>query len=53
MSGAQLVYDLRATPTLIALGTAVAVTVGLIGGLFPSIRAARASIARGLLKATA
>jgi hypothetical protein len=41
MSDAQLVYELRVTPTLIALGTVVALTVGLIGALFPSIRAAR------------
>jgi putative ABC transport system permease protein len=48
MRGAQLVYELHVTPKLIVLGTVVAVTVGLIGGLFPSMRAARVSIAGGL-----
>lgn len=48
LRGAQLVYELHVTPRLIALGTAVALAVGIIGGLFPSIRAARVPIATGL-----
>lgn len=48
MRGTQLVYELRVTPELIALGATIAVMVGLIGGLFPSIRAAKVPIATGL-----
>lgn len=46
--GSQLVYQLQVTPQLIALGVSVALLVGLIGGLFPSVRAARIEIASGL-----
>jgi putative ABC transport system permease protein len=36
------------TPALIAQGLALALTVGLIGGLLPALRAARMPIVQGL-----
>jgi putative ABC transport system permease protein len=36
------------TPVLLVLGVAWAVLIGLIGGLFPAIRAARLPIAAAL-----
>jgi putative ABC transport system permease protein len=48
IGGSQLVYQLHVTPQLIGLGVCVALVVGQIGGLFPSIRAARIEIASGL-----
>lgn len=48
IGGSQLVYQLQITPQLMTLGVCVALLVGLIGGLFPSIRAARSEIVSGL-----
>jgi putative ABC transport system permease protein len=44
----QVVFNFALTPTLIAQGIILALVVGLIGGLFPAIRAARMPIVSGL-----
>jgi putative ABC transport system permease protein len=44
----QVVYSLAITPTLVAIATAVACGIGLLGGLFPALRAARASVVESL-----
>lgn len=44
----QLVFKLSVTPGLIGLGIGLALAIGLIGGLFPAIRAARQPIATAL-----
>jgi putative ABC transport system permease protein len=45
---ASLVFQMRVTPALLAVGVAWACTVGLIGGLFPAVRAARLPVATAL-----
>lgn len=44
----QLVYSLSITPALVAIAVALACTLGLLGGLFPAIRAARSNVANAL-----
>ncbi len=44
----QVVFDFKLSGWLIAEGVALALVVGLIGGLFPAIRAARMPIVAGL-----
>jgi putative ABC transport system permease protein len=44
----QLVFALTLTPALIALGIIWACVIGLIGGLFPAMRAARLPVAQAL-----
>jgi putative ABC transport system permease protein len=44
----QVVFDFKLSPALILQGVAMALIVGLIGGLFPAIRAARLPIVTGL-----
>jgi putative ABC transport system permease protein len=46
--GGQLIFDLAVTPALIALGIIWACVIGVIGGLFPAIRAARLPVATAL-----
>jgi putative ABC transport system permease protein len=46
--GGQLIFDLAVTPTLIVLGIIWACAIGVIGGLFPAIRAARLPVATAL-----
>jgi putative ABC transport system permease protein len=46
--GGQLIFDLAVTPQLIGLGIIWACTIGVIGGLFPAIRAARLPVATAL-----
>jgi putative ABC transport system permease protein len=46
--GGQLIFDLAVTPPLIALGIIWACIIGVIGGLFPAIRAARLPVATAL-----
>ena len=46
--GGQLIFDLAVTPGLMMLGIVWACLIGLIGGLFPAIRAARLPIATAL-----
>jgi putative ABC transport system permease protein len=47
-TGGQLIFDLAVTPGLMALGIAWACVIGVIGGLFPAIRAARLPVAEAL-----
>jgi putative ABC transport system permease protein len=47
-TGGQLIFDLVVTPGVIALGIAWACFIGVIGGLFPAIRAARLPVATAL-----
>jgi len=44
----QVVFSFHLTPALATEGIVLALTVGLIGGLFPAIRAARMPIVAGL-----
>jgi putative ABC transport system permease protein len=44
----QVVFNFKLTPTLIAQGIVLALIVGLVGGLFPAVRAARMPIVAGL-----
>ena len=44
----QVVFDFKLSPWLIGEGVALALIVGLIGGLFPALRAARLPIVEGL-----
>jgi putative ABC transport system permease protein len=46
--GGQLIFDLTVSPQLLSLGIAWACAIGLVGGLFPAIRAARAPVASAL-----
>jgi putative ABC transport system permease protein len=45
---AQVVYSLTITPALVVIATTVACGIGLLGGLFPALRAARASVVESL-----
>jgi putative ABC transport system permease protein len=47
-TGGQLLFDLAVTPGLMALGIAWACFIGVVGGLFPAIRAARLPVATAL-----
>jgi putative ABC transport system permease protein len=47
-SFSQITFAFTVTPQLAAQGVVYALTLGLLGGLFPSIRAARQPIVRGL-----
>jgi putative ABC transport system permease protein len=44
----HLSFAFRITPDLLALGFVFALGMGLVGGLPPAIRAARANVARTL-----
>lgn len=44
----QVVFDFKLSPALIGQGVLLALIVGLIGGLFPALRAARLPIVSGL-----
>lgn len=44
----QLVYSLQITPPLVMTGMALACAIGLLGGLFPAVRAARLPVAEAL-----
>jgi putative ABC transport system permease protein len=46
--GGQLIFDLAVTPTLVAVGIIWACAIGVVGGLFPAIRAARLPVATAL-----
>jgi putative ABC transport system permease protein len=46
--GGQLIFDLAVTPALVVLGVVWACVIGVIGGLFPAIRAARLPVATAL-----
>lgn len=47
-SFSQIAFDFAVTPGRLGLGLAWAAGLGLIGGLFPAVRAARLPIAKGL-----
>jgi putative ABC transport system permease protein len=44
----QVVFNFQLSPRLIAQGLLLALIVGLVGGLFPALRAARMPIIAGL-----
>jgi putative ABC transport system permease protein len=44
----QVVFSFKLTPALAVEGVVLALIVGLIGGIFPAIRAARTPIVAGL-----
>ena len=44
----QVAFAFRVTPRLLAQGIVLALLVGLVGGLFPAIRAARSTVASAL-----
>ncbi len=44
----QFTFSLSVTPALIGIGVAFALVIGVIGGLFPAIRAARRPVAVAL-----
>jgi putative ABC transport system permease protein len=46
--GGLLIFDLAVTPALVVLGIIWACAIGVIGGLFPAIRAARLPVATAL-----
>lgn len=47
-SFSQVAFAFEVTPQLLALGAGIALTIGLFGGLFPAIRAARMPVASAL-----
>ena len=47
-SFSQVVFDFAVTPDLLADGLRVALIIGVVGGLFPAIRAARLPVAQAL-----
>jgi putative ABC transport system permease protein len=44
----QLTFSLNITPALIVLGAGCALFIGVLGGLFPAVRAARRPVATAL-----
>jgi putative ABC transport system permease protein len=44
----QLVYSLTVTPSVVVIAIVVACALGLLGGIFPALRAARANVADAL-----
>lgn len=47
-SFSQVVFDFAVTPDLLSQGLVAALFIGLVGGLFPAIRAARLPVAQAL-----
>lgn len=47
-SVSSAIFELRITPTLLVIGVIWACVVGLLGGLFPAVRAARLPVATAL-----
>jgi putative ABC transport system permease protein len=47
-SFSQVVFDFAVTPDLLAQGLIAAAIIGLVGGLFPAVRAARLPVAQAL-----
>ena len=45
---AQVVFQLRVTPVLVVTGIVWACMIGLLGGFFPALRAARLPVAAAL-----
>jgi putative ABC transport system permease protein len=46
--GGHLIFDISVSPALVVLGIVWACSIGLIGGLFPAVRAARLPVATAL-----
>tara|TARA_R110000782_G_scaffold162613_1_gene254417 strand:- start:887 stop:1135 length:249 start_codon:yes stop_codon:yes gene_type:complete len=44
----QVVFDFAVTPDLLSQGLVAALIIGLVGGFFPAIRAARLPVAQAL-----
>ena len=44
----EVVFEFRVTPALLASGLKWALAIGLVGGLFPAVRAARMPVTEGL-----
>jgi putative ABC transport system permease protein len=44
----HLIFELSVSPSLITIGILWACTIGLLGGLFPAVRAARLPVATAL-----
>lgn len=44
----MVAFSFRVTPSLLAQGTAYAILIGLVGGVFPAVRAARLPVASAL-----
>jgi len=47
-SFSQVVFDFAVTPDLLVSGLQVALVIGVVGGLFPAVRAARIPVAQAL-----
>ncbi len=47
-SFSQVAFAFKVTPPLLVMGAAIALAIGLIGGLLPAIRAARLPVATAL-----
>jgi putative ABC transport system permease protein len=47
-SFSQISFSFAVTPALITLGLGAALLMGLLGGLFPAVRAARLPVATAL-----
>ena len=47
-SFSQVAFAFKVTPQLLVLGTAIALAIGVVGGLLPAIRAARLPVATAL-----
>ncbi|HET6725480.1 MAG TPA: ABC transporter permease [Gammaproteobacteria bacterium] len=47
-NNAVMAFDFAVTPALVGIGIAVAIVMGLVGGAFPAIRAARLPVAQAL-----
>ena len=48
VASGHLIFELAVTPTLISIGIIWACAIGLLGGLFPAVRAARLPVATAL-----
>jgi putative ABC transport system permease protein len=44
----QVVFNFRVTPELVIRGLVISITIGMVGGLLPAIRAARLPVTTGL-----
>ena len=44
----QVVFDFKVTPELVIRGLVISITIGMVGGLLPAIRAARLPVTTGL-----
>jgi putative ABC transport system permease protein len=47
-NGSVMAFNFAVTPELIGIGVAVAIVMGLLGGFFPALRAARLAVATAL-----